>query len=81
MRFNTKKRQDLIYYLYDIVFPEKDAVTIDIPVKSENQLVFALASKKKIREMAETYLDLKKLAGKFRVNNLHESFEVLGESS
>lgn len=31
--------------------------------------------------MAETYLDLKKLAGKFRVNNLNESFEVLGESS
>jgi hypothetical protein len=31
------------------VFPEKDVVTIDIPLKSDNLLVFALASKKKIR--------------------------------
>jgi hypothetical protein len=67
--------------LYDIVFPEKDTVTIDIPVKTEVPLVFALGSKKKTKEMAENYLDIKKLAGKFKVSNLNEHYEILGESS
>ncbi|XP_031472531.1 uncharacterized protein LOC116244811 [Nymphaea colorata] len=31
--------------------------------------------------MAEKYLDIKKLAGKFRVNNLNEHYEILGESA
>lgn len=67
--------------LYDILFPEKDTVTIDIPVKSDVTLVFALANKKKIKEMAENYLDIKKIAGKFKISNLNDHYEVLGESS
>jgi hypothetical protein len=56
-------------------------VTIDIPVKTEVQLVLALANKKKIKEMAENFLDIKKLAGKFKISNLNDYYEVLGESS
>ena len=67
--------------LYDILFPEKDTVTIDIPVKSELPIVFAIANKRKVKEMSESYLDIKKIVGKFKVGNLNESYEVLGESS
>lgn len=77
----TKKRHDLIYSLYDILVPEKDTVTIDIPVKSDLPIVFALANKKKIKEMAESYLDIKKIAGKFKISNLNDYYEVLGQSS
>jgi hypothetical protein len=35
--------------LYGIIFPEKDTVTIDIPVRTEIPLVFAVAGKKKIK--------------------------------
>lgn len=52
-----------------------------MPVKTEVPLVFALANKKKIREMAENSLDIKKIAGKFKVSNLNDYYEVLGESS
>ena len=41
----------MIYSLYDIIFPEKDIVTIDIPVKTDVMLVLAVAGKKKIKEM------------------------------
>ncbi len=58
--------------------PEKDTVTIDIPVKSDLPIVFALANKKKIKEMAESYLDIKKIAGKFKISNLNDYYEVLG---
>lgn len=31
--------------------------------------------------MAENYLDIKKMTGKFKISNLNEYYEVLGESS
>lgn len=30
-----RKRQDLVYqFIYEMIWPEKDLITIDIPVKS-----------------------------------------------
>ena len=47
-------------------------------MKSDLMLVLALASKKKIKEMAESYLDIRKIAGKFGFRGLYDNYEELG---
>lgn len=37
--------------LLDIFIPDKDTVTIDIPVKTDIPLVFAVVHKKQIKEL------------------------------
>lgn len=47
--FNMKKRQDLLYSLvYEAIYPEKDLITIDIPVKVDHPVVLALINRKKV---------------------------------
>lgn len=47
-----RKRQDLLYYLiYEIIYPEKDLITFDIPVQCDTPFVFAVASKKKFKKI------------------------------
>lgn len=77
-----KKRQDLLYSLvYEAIYPEKDIITIDIPVKIDHPIVLALVNRKKVAKTVEANIDIAKLAGSFEVKNLHQDFEVLGESS
>lgn len=74
-----RKRQDLIsLFIYELIWPEKDTITIDIPVKTEIPLVFLLSLKKKMKPYIEKQLDLKMLTGQFDVKNLHKNYEVLG---
>jgi hypothetical protein len=74
-----RKRQDLIsLFVYELIWPEKDTITIDIPVKSDIPLVFLLSLKKKMKSYIEKQLDLKMLTGQFEVKNLHKNYEVLG---
>lgn len=50
INFNMRKRQDLISLLiYELIWPEKDTITIDIPVKTDIPLVFLLSLKKKMK--------------------------------
>lgn len=61
-----RKRQDLIsMFVYELIWPEKDTITIDIPVKSEIPLVFLLANKKKMKTYIEKHLDVRMLTGSF----------------
>lgn len=77
-----RKRQDLIsLFVYELIWPEKDMITIDIPVKSEVPLVFLLSLKKKMKSYIEKHLDIKMLTGSFEVKGLHSNYEVLGESA
>ncbi len=77
-----RKRQDLIsLFIYELIWPEKDMITIDIPVKTEIPVVFLLSLKKKLKTYLEKHLDVKMLTGSFEIKNLNNNYEVLGESS
>jgi hypothetical protein len=64
-----------------MIYPEKDTITIDIPMKCEVPVVLLVANKKKIKAYSESNLDINKLAGRFDVNNLNNSYQILGESA
>lgn len=77
-----KKRQDLLYSLvYEAIYPEKDLITIDIPVKIDHPVVLALINRKKVSKTFDANIDLAKLAGSFEVNSLPPSMEAFGESA
>ena len=77
-----RKRQDLLYYiLYETIYPEKDMIVIDIPVKVDHPIVLGIINRKKLAKVVEANIDLHKLAGSFEVKNLHQGFEVLGEAT
>lgn len=81
INFNMRKRQDLLYFIiYEIIYPEKDLITINIPVHCDTPLIFGLATKKKIKSLTESYLDLSQLTRVFEVKNVHQNFQILGES-
>jgi hypothetical protein len=74
-----RKRQDLIsIFIYELIWPEKDTITIDIPVKADVPVVFLLSLKKKLKPYLEKYLDVKMLTGSFEVRNLNNNYELLG---
>jgi hypothetical protein len=74
-----RKRQDLIsLFGYELIWPEKDTITIDIPVKTDIPLVFLLSLKRKMKSYIEKQLDIRMLTGSFEVKNLHNNYEVLG---
>ena len=69
-----RKRQDLIsLFIYELIWPEKDTITIDIPVKTDIPIVFLLSLKRKTRSYLEKHLDVKMLTGlvdlKIGINN------------
>lgn len=74
----TKKRQDVLYSLMDIFLPERDTVTIDLPVKAEVPLVLAVVQRKMIKEYTEKQLDVRTVTRQFKVTNMHANYEVLG---
>ena len=51
MLMQTKKRQDFLYMLLDIFMPDKDTVTIDLPLKSDVPLVLLVAQRKQVKEI------------------------------
>lgn len=60
------KRQDLFYHLiYETIYPEKDTITVDIATETNQPIVFCVANKKKLKHVAESNIDLTKLAGSF----------------
>lgn len=70
-----RKRQDLLYYLiYETIYPEKDKIVIDIPVKTNHPIVLGLIKKKKLAKAIESNLDLAKLTGAFDVSNLPQGY-------
>jgi len=76
------KREDLLYRLiYEIISPEKDTIVIDVPVQTNNPVVFCVASSKKskLKAITEKYLDIAKLAGSFDVKGLSQNLHVLAE--
>ncbi len=74
-----RKRQDLIsIFIYELIWPEKDTITIDIPVKTDVPAVFLLSLKKKLKSYLEKNLDVRMLTGSFEVRNLHNNYELLG---
>jgi hypothetical protein len=76
-----RKRQDLIsLFVYELIWPEKDMITIDIPVKTDIPVVFLLSLKKKMKSYLEKHLDVKMLTGSFEIKSLNKDYEVLGES-
>jgi hypothetical protein len=77
-----RKREDvLFYFIYEMIYPEKDTIIIDIPIKCEVPVVFLVANKKKVKSYSEANLDINKLTGRFEVNNLNNSYQILGESA
>ena len=61
-----RKRQDLIsLWAYELIWPEKDTITIDIPVKTEIPLVLLLSLKRKMKAYIEKHLDVRMLTGSF----------------
>lgn len=76
-----RKRQDLIsMFAYELIWPEKDTITIDIPVKADVPVVFLLSQKKKLKSYLEKHLDARMLTGSFQVRNLPTTYELLGEA-
>ena len=61
--------------------PDKDTVTIDIPVKVNIPLVLGVAHKKQIKTLVEKSPDIKTMTRQFKVGNLNEKYEVLGEAA
>ena len=73
-----RKRQDILYSVfYEIFYPEKDLIIIDIPVKTDLPLVFALAHRKKVKQLLDKNIDVKFLSGVFEIKNLNNNFNVL----
>lgn len=70
-----RKRQDLLYSLvYEAMYPEKDLIVIDIPIKAEHPVVLALINRKKVSKTVQANIDLAKLAGSFEVSSLPPNF-------
>jgi hypothetical protein len=61
--------------------PDRDTVTIDLPVHSEAPLVLALAQKKQLKELSEKHLDLRTMIRPFNIANMPPNYEVLGEAA
>ena len=61
--------------------PEKDTVTIDIPITTEIPLVLAIIAKKQLKELTEKHLDLRTVTKQFKVPDLPANYDILGEAA
>ena len=61
--------------------PDKDTVTIDIPVKTEVPLVIAVIAKKLVKEQTDKHLDLRTVTMGFKLPNMHQNYQILGEAA
>lgn len=60
--------------------PDKDTVTIDIPINTDIPLVLAVAEKKRVKDLTDKYLDVRKLTKPFFVNGFPQNYQILGEA-
>jgi hypothetical protein len=60
--------------LLDIFMPERDLVIIDIPMKTDYPLIFAVTQKKRVKDLTEKYPDIRTMTRQFHVANLHQSY-------
>jgi len=79
---DLQKRQDLLsMYVLSFIWPEKDRVTIEIPIdlKTPIPIVFAAIKKREVKKMQEANPDIKGLCRKLRYDSLANDYVVLGE--
>ncbi|CAD8101539.1 unnamed protein product [Paramecium sonneborni] len=80
---DLKKRQDLLSMLFfSFIWPERDTITIDIPLSSIPQpICFALVKKRDAKSYKEANLDLKYLCEKLSIDKIddHLTLVTLGE--
>lgn len=67
--------------LLDIFMPDRDTVTIDIPVKAKVPLVLAVAQKRYIKDLTDKNPDIKTVTKQFNVANLPQNYQILGEAA
>lgn len=60
--------------LLDIFMPEKDTVTIDIPMNADVPLVLAIIDKKKVKDIMEKYIDVRMLTRQFNIKSLPQNY-------
>mmetsp|Transcript_21450 Transcript_21450/g.29811 ORF Transcript_21450/g.29811 Transcript_21450/m.29811 type:complete len:475 (+) Transcript_21450:80-1504(+) len=84
---SLKKRHDLYSYLWNLIFPAEDTVSIDVAMNDESMepLVFAVARTKKAKAMMKDCSDLGKLATVLEAPDRRKQwvspkFSVMGES-
>lgn len=63
VNFEFKKRQDIITnWFFSLIWPEKDRITIDMPLYDQKEpICAAILRKKDLKTARENYLDLKGL--------------------
>lgn len=60
--------------------PDKDTVTIDLPLNTDAPLVFAITEKKRVKDMTEKYIDIRMMTRQFSIKQLSQNYEVLGQA-
>ncbi|CAD8164554.1 unnamed protein product [Paramecium octaurelia] len=80
---DLKKRQDLLSMLFfSFIWPEKDTITIDIPIAATPQpICFALIKKRDAKSYKEANIDLKYLCEKLFIDKIEDNLTLvtLGE--
>lgn len=65
----------------DIFIPQRDTVTLDIPVKTDIPMVLGVVHKKQLKEITEKSPDIRSVTKQFSVGNLGQNYQVLGEAA
>jgi hypothetical protein len=60
--------------LLDIFMPDKDTVTIDLPMDTDVPLVFAVCEKKSVKDLTEKYIDIRMMTRQFVIKNLPQNY-------
>ncbi|CAD8199861.1 unnamed protein product [Paramecium pentaurelia] len=80
---DLKKRQDLLSMLFfSFIWPERDTITIDIPIAATPQpICFALVKKRDAKSYKEANIDLKYLCEKLSIEKIDDNLTLvtLGE--
>ena len=54
--------------------PDKDTVTIDLPMDTDVPLVFAVCEKKRVKDLTEKYIDIRMMTRQFVIKNLPQNY-------
>lgn len=80
--FELKKRHDIIsLWFLNLIWPERDIMTVEIPMEDNfNKICFSVSKKKETKQLRENYTDLKYLCGKVQIDGFDEkSLFCLGD--
>ncbi|EAR94967.2 transmembrane protein, putative (macronuclear) [Tetrahymena thermophila SB210] len=79
VNFEFRKRQDIITnWFFNLIWPEKDRITIDMPLYDQKEPICAAVLRKKdLKTARENYLDLKGLVQKIDTDILDDNHLVL----